>query len=186
MFAGMKGSKTRQMLQVGVDPFPGFVVNFLHVFLQPGFVWVFLPAGWTHVVDALHVFDQLVGHFEHLLTILTGKELTRGFMFSDVDLQVERLGEGYHTLFALQICFISEVVRHNMLLHHGVIVGAEVALPAVVAVSLSVELDVDVDLRVPGTECDLIFRQIKTLGTLLWMALLPFGAASEVLVFGVF
>ena len=101
VFAGMKGSKTRQMLQVGVDPFPGFVVNFLHVFLQPGFVWVFLPAGWTHVVDALHVFDQLVGHFEHLLTILTGEKLTRGFMFSDVDLQVERLGEGYHTLFAL-------------------------------------------------------------------------------------
>ena len=73
-----------------------------------------------------------------------------------------------------------------MLLHQGVVVGAEVALPAVVAVSMSVELDVDVDLRVPGTECDLIFRQIKTLGTLLWMALLPFGATSEVLVFGVF
>ena len=73
-----------------------------------------------------------------------------------------------------------------MLLHQGVIVGAEVALAAVVAVGLSVELDVDVDLRVSGVECNLIFRQIKTLSALLWMALLPFGASSEVLVFGVF
>ena len=37
-----------------------------------------------------------------------------------------------------------------MLLHHGVLVGAEVALATVVAVCLSVELYVDVDLRISG------------------------------------
>ena len=148
------------MLQVGVDPSLGLVVDLLHVLLQAGLVGVLLPAGGADVVDSLHVFDELVGHFEHLLTILTRKELTRGLVFSDVDLQVERLGERYHTLFALQISFISQVVHHHVLLDDGVIVRAEVALPAVVAVCLSVELDVHVDLGVSGIQCDLFFRQI--------------------------
>lgn len=78
------------------------------------------------------------------------------------------------------------MVRHHVLLHHGVLVRAEVALPAVVAVGLSIELDVAVDLSISGVQGDPIFRQIKTLSTLLWMALLPFGASSEVLVLGVF
>ena len=67
-----------------------------------------------------------------------------------------------------------------------VLVDVDVELEVLVLLEVLLELDVDVDLRVPGVQCNLIFRQIKTLSTLLWMALLPFGASSEVLVFGVF
>ena len=54
-------------------------------------------------MDTLHVFYQLVGHLEHLVTIFTRKELTGSFMFPDMDLKFERLSKSNHTLFALEI-----------------------------------------------------------------------------------
>ena len=37
-------------------------------------------------MDSLHVLNELVGHFENLLTVFTRKKLTRCFMFSYVNL----------------------------------------------------------------------------------------------------
>ena len=109
---GEERGEIGQVLQVTVDSTTpallALVVHLLHVVLQSCLVSVLVSTGWTHVVDTLHVLDQLVGHLEHLLTILTRKKLTRGLVLPDVDLQIEGFGEGDHTLLALKNKPISE------------------------------------------------------------------------------
>ena len=171
------------MLKICMNTFFRFIVNFLHVFLESCFVRILVSARGTHIVNTLHVLDQFVGHFKHLLTVFTRKKLTRCFVFSDVNLQIERLCKSDHTLFALKICLVSEMIRQDVIFDGGVIVAAEVALSAIIPVGLSVELDVQIDLRISRVYRHLhfIIIQIEVLRTLLRMTLLPFRAWSEVL-----
>ena len=74
------------MLKICMNSFFRFIVDFLHVFLETSFVLALVSAGGTDIMDAFHVLNELVGHFEDLLTVLTRKKLTRCFMFSDVNL----------------------------------------------------------------------------------------------------
>ena len=99
-------------------------------------------------MNTLHVFNKFVGDFEHLLAILTRKKLTRGLVFSDVNLQIERLGKSNHTLFALEISFVSQMIHQHMFLHNSMIMRAEITLSAIIAMCLRVEFDVQIDLGI--------------------------------------
>lgn len=109
-------------------------------------------------------------------------------MFPDVDLKVERLGESNHTLFALEISFISKMVHYNMFFHNRVVMATKVTLTTVVTVSLSIEFYVDANLCLSRCQrCFFPFNfNIHHLRTVLRMALLPFRTRTEVVKFGVF
>ena len=80
----------------------------------------------------------------------------------------------------LEISFLSQMIRQNMILDDTVFVRTEVALSAVVAVVLSVVLYIQVNLSIARIQSNLqlIF---KTRQTLLRMTLLPLWTGSELL-----
>ena len=80
----------------------------------------------------------------------------------------------------LEISFLSQMIRQNMILDDTVFVRTEVALSAVVAVVLSVVLYIQVNLSIARIQSNLqlIF---KTRQTLLRMTLLPLRTGSELL-----
>ena len=106
-------------------------------------------------------------------------------MFPDVNLKVERLSESNHTLLALEISFISQMVHDNMLFHNSMFMGAKVTLATIITVCLCVEFYVHVYLGFSWCQWSFLpFNfDIQQLGAVLGMALLPFRTWFEVIMF---
>merc|ERR1719464_2331263 len=92
-------------------------------------------------------------HFEHLLTIITGKELTGGGVFAIVNAEVELFAEGDLALPAFELArpdFNGHVLIPYVVFHQGQVMRGEGALVAVVAVTDVVVVDEGVQLVVRG------------------------------------
>lgn len=131
---------------------PRLTMGVLQMSQEAGLVLLSVPTGGADRVDTFHVFNELVGHFKDLLTVIAGQELARGLVLAVVNPQVELLAEGDLAVPTLELVLPlkGQMFFPHMILEDGQVMRSKDTLCTVVAVTEVVVVDESVDLVVGG------------------------------------